>query len=145
MIRQLLLLPHIKIHNANALSSPFTIGFPAMTAWLGATHALQRKLNSDGFEVLRFKATGVVSHKTDLQTFKGVGDYVYSIIGTGNPLDKDGNRPSFIEEARIHLDVSLVIELEGLEKKLTSPLHKKERRLLFPILMQIWLRKLPLN
>ncbi len=116
MIRQILLIPHIKVHNANALSSPFTIGFPAMTAWLGATHALQRKLNSDGFESLRFKAAGVVSHKADLQTFKGVGDYVHSIVGTGNPLDKDGNRPSFIEEARINLDVSLVIELEGLSK-----------------------------
>jgi len=116
MIRQLLLLPHIEAHNANALSSPFTIGFPAMTAWLGATHALQRKLNSDGFQTVVFKATGVVSHKADLQTYKGVGDYVHSIIGTGNPLDRDGNRPSFIEEARIHLDVSLVIELEGLNK-----------------------------
>ncbi|EQB35546.1 hypothetical protein M947_09705 [Sulfurimonas hongkongensis] len=109
-------MPHIKVHNANALSSPFTIGFPAMTAWLGATHALQRKLNVDGFKELKFKATGVLSHKADLQTFKGVGDYVHSIVGTGNPLDKDGNRPSFIEEARIHLDVSLVIELDGLEK-----------------------------
>jgi len=116
MIRQLLLIPHIEIHNANALSSPFTIGFPAMTAWLGATHALQRKLNNDGFKELEFKATAVVSHKADLQTFKGVGDYAHSIVGTGNPLDKDGKRPSFIEEARIHLEVSLVIELEGLER-----------------------------
>lgn len=116
MIRQLLLLPHIEVHNANALSSPFTIGFPAMTAWLGATHALQRKLNSDGFEALVFKATAVLSHNANLQTFKGVGDYVHSIVGTGNPLDKDGKRPSFIEEARIHLDVSLVIEFDGVEK-----------------------------
>jgi len=116
MIRELLLLPHINVQNANALSSPFTIGFPAMTAWLGATHALQRKLNSDGFEELLFKATGVLIHKADLQTFKGVEDYVHSIVGTGNPLDKDGTRPSFIAEARIHLDVSLVIEVEGLKK-----------------------------
>lgn len=115
-MKKLLLLPHIKVHNANALSSPFTIGFPAMTAWLGATHALQRKLNSDGFTSLRFKAMAVLSHQADLQTFKGVGDYVHSIIGTGNPLDKDGKRPSFIEEARIHLEVSLVIEFEGLNK-----------------------------
>ena len=40
-----ILIPHIKIQNANALSSPFTIGFPAMTAWLGAVHALERKIN----------------------------------------------------------------------------------------------------
>jgi len=117
MIKTLLIIPHIGVHNANALSSPFTIGFPAMTAWLGAVHALQRKLNSDGFKDLKFKATGVVSHKADLQVHKGVGDYVYSIVGTSNPVDKDGKRPAFIEEARIHLDVSLVIELLGLHKR----------------------------
>ena len=42
--KSILLVPRLHIHNANALSSPFTIGFPAMTAWLGAVHALQRKL-----------------------------------------------------------------------------------------------------
>ncbi len=112
-----LIIPHIIVHNANALSSPFTIGFPAMTAWLGATHALQRKLNSDGFEALRFNATAVLSHKADLQVYKGVGDYVNSIIGTSNPVDKDGKRPAFIEEARIHLDISLVIEFTDLHKR----------------------------
>jgi len=45
MIRRILLLPHIKVINANALSSPFTIGFPAVTACMGAVHALQRQLN----------------------------------------------------------------------------------------------------
>ena len=113
----ILIIPHILVHNANALSSPFTIGFPAMTAWLGATHALQRKLNSDGFEALKFKATAVLSHKADLQVHRGVGDYVNSIIGTSNPVDKDGKRPAFIEEARIHLEVSLVVELTGLHKR----------------------------
>jgi CRISPR-associated protein Csy2 len=117
MVKTVLTIPHIKVHNANALSSPFTIGFPAMTAWLGATHALQRKLNSDGFEALKFNATGVLSHKADLQVHKGVGDYVNSIIGTSNPVDKDGKRPAFIEEARIHLDVSLVIEFSDLHKR----------------------------
>jgi len=112
-----LIIPHILVHNANALSSPFTIGFPAMTAWLGATHALQRKLNSDGFDELKFNATAVLSHKADLQVHKGIGDYVNSIIGTSNPIDKDGKRPAFIEEARIHLDVSLVIEFSGLHKR----------------------------
>jgi CRISPR-associated protein Csy2 len=117
MTKRLLIIPHIRVHNANALSSPFTIGFPAMTAWLGATHALQRKLNSDGFKDLKFEATGVVSHKADLQVYKGIGDYVYSIVGTSNPLDKDGKRAAFIEEARIHLDVSLVIEFLGVHKR----------------------------
>lgn len=115
-IKRILLLPHIKVHNANALSSPFTIGFPAMTAWLGAVHALQRKLNSHGFTNVKFNAVGVISHSCDLQTHKGTGDFVHSIIGTGNPLDKTGARSAFIEEARCHLTVSLVIEYTGIEK-----------------------------
>ncbi len=115
-VKNILILSHIKVQNANALSSPFTIGFPAMTAWLGATHALQRKLNTDGFEGLKFNAVAVVSHHANLQTHKGVGDYVHSIIGTSNPLDKDGKRPAFIEEARVHLDVSLLIKYDGLDR-----------------------------
>lgn len=115
-VKNILLISHIKVQNANALSSPFTIGFPAMSAWLGATHALQRKLNSDGFEDLKFDAVAVVSHHANLQTHKGVGDYVHSIIGTSNPLDKDGKRPAFIEEARVHLDVSLAIEYNGIDR-----------------------------
>lgn len=115
-IRRTLLLPHVKIHNANALSSPFTIGFPAMTAWLGAVHALQRKVNESGLLNVNFINVAVVSHKMDLQTYKGPGDYVHSIIGTGNPLDKDGERPSFIEEGRCHLDVSLLIEYTPITK-----------------------------
>lgn len=115
-VRRLLVLPHLKIHNANALSSPFTIGFPAMTAWLGFVHALQRKLNAAGYPSLDLVATGVISHQCNLQTFQGPGDFVHSIISTGNPLDKDGNRSAFIEEARCHLDVSLLIEYQADEE-----------------------------
>jgi len=114
--RRLLVLPHLKIHNANALSSPYTIGFPAMTAWLGFTHALQRKLQSAGYPSLELVATAVFSYRCDLQTHKGAGDFVHSIIGTANPVGADGKRPSFIEEARCHLEVSLVIECQGEEQ-----------------------------
>ncbi len=110
-------LPQIKIHNANALSSPFTVGFPAMTAWLGFTHALQRKLQQKGFESIELASVAVVNHQFDLQTYKGPGDFVSSIIGTGNPLDKTGERSAFIEEARCHLTVSLIIEFFDLDVK----------------------------
>ena len=129
-LKRLLLLPHIKIHNANALSSPFTIGFPAMTAWLGAVHALQRKLNESGFAEIKFNATAVINHHCDLQTHKGTGDFVHSIIGTGNPLDKTGSRSAFIEEARCHLDVSLVIEYTGIEKDDETVIQDKISHLL---------------
>lgn len=129
--KNILRISHIKVHNANALSSPFTIGFPAMTAWLGAVHALQRKLNGDGFEDLAFKAVAVLNHKADLQVHKGVGDYVYSIVGTSNPVDKEGKRPPFIEEPRIHLGISLLIEFNGLERDETENLEQRVRHHLF--------------
>lgn len=113
--RQFLLLPHLKIHNANAMSSPYTIGFPAMTAWLGAVHALQRHAHEQGLTDVRLNGVAVSCHRFDLQTYQGPGDFVHSIVGTANPLDKDGSRPAFVEEARCHLDVSLLIELQGLD------------------------------
>lgn len=114
-MRQFLILPHIKIHNANAMSSPYTIGFPAMTAWLGAVHALQRHLHQQGLADVQLTSVAVSCHQFDLQTYKGRGDFVHSIVGTANPLDKDGSRPAFIEEARCHLEVSLLVEYQGLD------------------------------
>ena len=129
--KDILLIPHLQIQNANALSSPFTIGFPAMTAWLGATHALQRKLQAQGIKVT-FLATGVVSHHFELQTHRGDNDFVASIIGTANPLDKTGARSAFIEEARCHVEASLVIEYqcadeqkEQLTEAVSQLLHAK--------------------
>ncbi|MBO9489121.1 type I-F CRISPR-associated protein Csy2 [Endozoicomonas sp. G2_1] len=109
--KDILLIPHIQIQNANALSSPFTIGFPAMTAWLGVTHALQRKLQAKGLDIT-FSGTGVISHDFELQTHRGDNDFVASIVGMANPLDKTGARAAFIEEARCHLEVSLVVEYQ---------------------------------
>lgn len=108
----ILKLPHLKIHNANALSSPYTIGFPAMTAWLGFMHALERKLRDDGALNIVLDSVAVISHDCNLQTYRGPNDFVNSIIGTANPLNNDGSRSAFIEEARCHLDVSLLIKYE---------------------------------
>ena len=116
-IKRFIVLPHLKIHNANAMSSPYTIGFPAMTAWLGAVHAIERKihaLNMAELNPVRLVSAAISCHDFNLQTYRGENDYVSSIISTANPLDKDGNRPAFIEEARCHLEVTLLIELAGL-------------------------------
>lgn len=135
--RRVLVLPHLNVHNANALSSPFTIGFPAMTAWLGFVHALERKLKLCGYPTLELVATGVFSHRCDLQTYRGPGDFVHSIVGTANPLDRDGNRSAFIEEARCHLDVSLLIEYcahdDDLERVEQPEFIEQVERLLTPM------------
>jgi len=109
-MKDILLIPNLKIHNANALSSPYTIGFPAMTAWLGFMHALERKLHHSEFSQVKFTGIIVSCLNMTLHTYKGKGDYVHSIKATGNPLDKSGGRPSFIEEARCDLEVTLAIE-----------------------------------
>lgn len=117
-MKNYLLLPGMQIQNANAMSSTCTIGFPAMTAWMGAVHALERKLTGiDGMEAVQFTGVAVSCHDCQLQVYRGPGDYRNSIIGTANPLrKKNGNfeRPPFIEEARIHLKVSLLIGVKGL-------------------------------
>lgn len=130
MKRHFLLIPHLKIHNANAMSSPFTIGFPAMTAWLGSMHALERKLHVKELQRLRLTRLAVSCHQFDLQTYKGKGDYVHSIVGTANPLDRDGSRPAFIEEARCHLKVSLLIELEGYSQRIKESLLAEVQNLI---------------
>lgn len=111
-MKDILLIPNIKIHNANALSSPYTIGFPAMTAWLGFMHALERKLHNSKFTQIKFTGLCVSCLDINLQTHKGKNDYVSSIIATSNPLDKTGKRPSFIEEARCDIEVSIAIECQ---------------------------------
>ena len=113
-----LCLRRLKLQNANAMSSPYTIGFPAMTAWMGAVHALERKVSrEDAFQEIRFPRMAVACHEFELQTYRGEGDYVNSVIISSNPLRKKGaafERPPFIEEARVHLTVSLLIEVAEL-------------------------------
>lgn len=121
-MRRFLLIPHLRLLNANAMNSPYSIGFPAMTAWLGAVHALQRKLKSNYEHTLNFKQMAISCHECQGQFYKGDHDFIHSIIGTANPLDKNGDRPAFIEEARCHLDVSLLIECESLEGDQEAPL-----------------------
>ncbi|MDQ7001685.1 MAG: type I-F CRISPR-associated protein Csy2, partial [Ghiorsea sp.] len=111
-MKDILLISNINIHNANALSSPYTIGFPAMTGWLGFIHALERKLKGSEFETVKFTGVIVSCLEFHLHTYKGRGDYVHSIKASSNPLDKTGKRPSFIEEARCDMEVTLAIECE---------------------------------
>lgn len=115
-MKHFILIPRLKIHNANAMSSPYTIGFPAITAWMGAVHALQRYLHQQGLTQVNFKKIAISCDKFDLQTYKGSGDFVHSIIGTSNPLDEKGRRPAFVEEARCHLMLSLLIEYDRLDR-----------------------------
>lgn len=121
----LLVVPHVRIQNANAISSPLTHGFPAMTAFLGQMWALERKTHAAGLD-WQFNAVGVVSHAHDEQVvepaFPGA---VTSFRLTRNPVDKTGSTAAIVEEGRIHLEISLVyaINSESLLK-----MDKEERQ-----------------
>lgn len=110
-VKNYILIKNIKVQNANALSSAFTIGFPAVTAFMGFMHGLQRKINTfEGFSDVIFESLIICCHKFKIHTYKGNKDYNRSIVGTANPLTKDGKRPSFIEEGRCNFTVSLIIK-----------------------------------
>lgn len=116
-----LLIPHLEILNANAASTPYIIGFPTMTAWLGMAHALERSMrDTDVFAGVRLPRMAVSCHRCDLQVFRDENNRYDAIIGTRNPLKMKGSEVAvapFVETARCHLDVSLLIEVEGLEEK----------------------------
>lgn len=106
----LLVLPHLKVHNANAVSSPLTHGFPSITAFLGLMWALERKTRAAGLD-LEFAAVGVVCHDRREQTTEG--GFVKSFRLTRNPVSKDGGTAAIVEEGRIHLDLSLVLAVNA--------------------------------
>lgn len=106
----LVVLPHLKVHNANAISSPLTHGFPSITAFLGLTWALERKTRAAGLD-LEFPAVGVVCHDHDEQATEG--GFVKSFRLTRNPVGKDGKTAAIVEEGRIHLDLTLLLAVNA--------------------------------
>lgn len=106
----LLVLPHLQVQNANAVSSPLTHGFPSMTAFLGLMWALERKVRTAGID-LSFKAVGAVCHNHQEQVTEG--GFVKAFHLTRNPVCKDGKTAAIVEEGRIHLDLSLVLAVDG--------------------------------
>ncbi|WP_027859509.1 type I-F CRISPR-associated protein Csy2 [Marinobacterium jannaschii] len=105
--QHLLVLPRLRIQNANAISSPLTWGFPAMSAFTGFMQALERKVMHLG---LMFEGIGVVCHQHQAQTSRG---FVHQFHQTRNPVGKDGKTAAIVEEGRIHLEVTLILAVRG--------------------------------
>ena len=101
----ILVLPHLRIQNANAIGSPLTHGFPSITAFTGVMWALQRKLAQAGVP-LQLQGVGVVCHHHQEQVTQG---YVRNFNLTRNPVDKDGSTAAIVEEGRMHLQITLVL------------------------------------
>lgn len=121
----LLILPRLRIQNANAISAPMTWGFPSMTAFLGLMWALERKLN--GRYPVILNACGVVCHAFEPQICKG--RFSNSFCLTRNPVGKDGGSAAITEEGRVHLEVSLVFGVNG--SLLAASQEEKDAALLY--------------
>lgn len=118
---QYLVLSHIQIQNANSIAG-LTWGFPAITQFLGFTHALNRKISNqyDGEYNVELIGCGVVSHTIQNKVYQPKQYADFEFIQSKNPpvLAKHKNAsPPIIEEGKMNLTVSLVIELD---KSLTT-------------------------
>jgi len=118
--KALILLPRLQVQNANAISGPLTWGFPSPTAFAGFVHALQRRLADELTQ--GFGGVGIVCHNFDPQVTRPAGKYTHVFNLSRNPLCIDSDRkkikknggiesPSFVEEGRAHMEVSLLITL----------------------------------
>lgn len=116
MINHLLVLPRLRIQNANAISSPITWGFPAMSAFVGVQQVLERNLPDD--IKLVFNEIGVVCHHIEPQVTEG--GFIKAFHLTRNPVDKSGGTAAIVEEGRAHLEVSLLIGVESEGDDLSS-------------------------
>lgn len=106
--KALLILPRLRVQNANTISSPLTWGFPSITAFTGLMTALERRLGRDA--ALAFYGVGVICHHFEPQVTQG--GYTRSFHLTRNPVLADGSTAAIVEEGRAHLDITLVFDVE---------------------------------
>lgn len=112
----LLLLPRLRVQNANAIPGPLSWGFPAPSAFLGFTHALERRL-APRFG-LAFGGLGIVCHAFEPLIAQPAGRRHHVLRLTRNPYHAgwkrgltEGKPAALVEEGRAHLEVSLIIEV----------------------------------
>lgn len=112
---QYILINRIRVQNANAVAG-FTWGFPAITHFLGYSHALSLKIQKSDFNNCSILGCGVVCHEHITHTY-GDSDALFS--QTKNPgamqfeKNKSGKNPSIIEEGKMNMTVSLLIQFDG--------------------------------
>ncbi|MGI5309149.1 type I-F CRISPR-associated protein Csy2 [Rheinheimera sp. WS51] len=106
-----LVLKQIRVEHANTISSPITYGFPAVTGFLGAVHAMSRKLQQTNLSELSLGGVLIACHDCQPQIYQTTPYADFTFNQTRNPIKKDGKTASIIEEGKCHITVSLVVEV----------------------------------
>ncbi|MEY8216690.1 MAG: type I-F CRISPR-associated protein Csy2 [Colwellia sp.] len=121
-------LSHIQVQSANCVAG-ITYGFPAITSFLGFVRALSIKLKKS--HGITLDGCAVIAHQHQVLTYRPIQigkdgkkkmlDHHFS--QTRNPAytdvqakalnSKEHKPPSVIEEGKMHLTVSLLIECQG--------------------------------
>lgn len=103
----LIIIRNISVEYANAVAG-LTYGFPAISSFLGFTHALSRKVTASHGVTLT--DTGVIAHSVNVLAS---GQYEKLFHQTRNPLTKNAATAPFNEEGKMHMTVTLLIKCEG--------------------------------
>ncbi|MCD9515021.1 type I-F CRISPR-associated protein Csy2 [Photobacterium carnosum] len=106
----LFIIKNMHIEGANAIAG-FTYGFPAITQFLGFVHALSRKVEPQ--HGISFDGCAVMCHQHQVHAYRGSDWDDYGFALTRNPLAKDGKTAPIVEEGKMNLCVSLLIECKG--------------------------------
>lgn len=109
-----LLIDKINIKAANTISSPITYGFPAVNGFLGAVHALSRKIPREEYtDQVYLDGVMIAHHESRLHASRSNSYREYTFNQQRLPVLRTGKSPAIIEEGRIDLTVSLVIEVKS--------------------------------
>lgn len=102
----------VVICDANAISSPLTFGFPAVTGFTGAFHALSRTIMADArFADLALGGVLLACYDCTPKTYRTSKYRDYTFNQTRNPLKKDGSTASIVEEGKCNLVMSFAVEV----------------------------------
>lgn len=119
----------ISVQDANCIAG-FTYGFPAITHFLGFSHALSRKLSVS--QSMTLQGCAVICHQHQIHAYqpKGFGDYVFA-QSKNPPTTKAKARetPPIIEEGKMDMTVSLVMACPDLKINRTAEILALKQKL----------------
>ncbi len=131
---QYLVLSHIDIQNANSIAG-LTWGFPAITHFLGFTHALNRQFSNHYEGEYESELTGcaIISHAFQNKVYKSHKDADFRFVQSKHPsvsAKYKNASSSIIEEGKMNLTVSLVIKLDNSLVLTIADIEKLQQKVL---------------